>query len=167
MDIGMLSAVYAVRALGKSDAQSVLRLYEGNPQYFAAMHSVPTLESVCDDLTALPPGKTQKDKHYIGFFVGDELVAVMDLIEGFPNPGTAFIGLFMMERRFQRRRIGSCIIGETLSALKEMGFLQVRLGYVEKNEQSKSFWSKNGFMPTGVRSERDGYTVVMMQKKLD
>ena len=166
MDIGMLSPAYAVRALGKDDAQSVLRFYEGNPKYFAAMSSAPSLKSVCEDMDALPPGKTEKDKHYLGFFGGETLVAVMDLIEGFPNPETAFIGLFMVNRDYQGRGVGSAIICDALHALCKMGFSYVRLGYVETNAQSKAFWYKNGFLPTGVKSAQEKYAVVMMQKEL-
>lgn len=166
MKIESLSTRYAVRALGINDAPEVLRLYLGNPMYFAHMHSEPSLESVAHDLTALPPGKMAEDKHYLGFYEKDMLVAVMDLIEGFPNAQTAFIGLFMVNSACQGKGIGGAIISEGLHALANMGFAYCRLGYVESNPQSKAFWEKCGFVPTGVRSEQEGYAVVMMQKDL-
>ena len=85
MNISSLSQTYSVRILSETDVQQVLRLYEGNPQYFAEMSSYPTLEGVYNDMTALPPGKMPKDKCFLGFFEGDVLVAVVDLIKGFPD----------------------------------------------------------------------------------
>ena len=46
-----------------------------------------------NDLLALPPGKEQTDKHFLGIFDGASLVAVMDLIERFPDEQTALLGL--------------------------------------------------------------------------
>ena len=166
MEAKRLSLRYSVQTLSLCNAQEILDLYNGNPMYFEHMHSMPTLNSVKDDLTALPPGKTYSDKHYVGFYDGKTLVAVMDLIEGFPNPETAFIGLFMVNQAYQGKGVGSLIIQETLSALRTMGFSYVRLGYVETNAQSRAFWYKNGFLPTGVKSEQDKYTVVMMQRSM-
>ena len=40
-----------------------------------------------------------EDKYYLGFFAGDELVAVMDLILNYPKADIAFIGFFMMNVR--------------------------------------------------------------------
>lgn len=166
MEVKRLSLRYSVRALRLCNAQEILNLYNGNPMYFEHMHSMPTPGSVKDDLTALPPGKTYSDKRYVGFYDGENLVAIMDLIEGFPNPETAFIGLFMVDQAYQGNGVGSLIIQEALSALGTIGFVYVRLGYVETNAQSRAFWYKNGFEPTGVKSEQDKYTVVMMQKAI-
>lgn len=54
------------------------------------------MQSLLDDMKALPPKKSSKDKYYIGFFEVKELVAIMDLILYYPNEDTAFIGLFMI-----------------------------------------------------------------------
>ena len=47
------------------------------------------------DMTITPPGFTQKDKYFFGFFENQTLIAVMDLVDGYPMPEIAFIGLFM------------------------------------------------------------------------
>ena len=53
-----------------------------------------TRESILDDRNALPPGKSKEDKAYIGLFDGDTLVAVMDLILGYPTEEIVWIGIF-------------------------------------------------------------------------
>lgn len=166
MELEKLSPRYAIRQLDLSDAETVLHLYQGNPQYFEHMHDMPTLASTQSDLTALPPGKNRDDKHYLGFYDGEELIAVMDLIEGFPTPDTAFIGLFMVRGERQGKGLGRQLITDALAALAKTGFAHVRLGYVETNAQSRSFWYACGFQPTGVISKQEAYSVVIMQKEI-
>lgn len=158
--------LYPARRLSARDADAILKLYEGNPQYFAAMHSPATRESVLDDLTALPPGKTAEDKFFLGFYDGDTLIAVMDWIDGYPDGRTAFIGLFMVDEAYQGRGVGSAIVRDCLEGFARLGFERARLGFVETNPQSEAFWKKNGFVPTGERSERWAYAVVVAQRAL-
>ena len=106
-----------------------------------------TRESILQDMTALPPEKSEEDKFYLGFFAGDELAAVMDLILDYPKPGIAFIGFFMMNAQKQGRGIGSQIVDEVTAHLKACGFNEVRLGVDKGNPQSRAFWTKNGFSP--------------------
>jgi len=46
------------------------------------------------------------DKHYIGFYNNKDLIAVMDLIERFPNENTTFIGFFMTDVSIQKHGVG-------------------------------------------------------------
>ena len=164
MKIENLSRSYCVVRFAESDAEKVFSLYQTNPQYFAAMGDIPTFDGAKADLIALPPKKSSEDQYYVGFYDGEELIALMDLILAFPNEQTAFIGLFMVHARRQGRGVGSNIIADALACLRSLGFCACRLGYVKTNEQSKSFWLKNGFLPTGVESEQEKYTIVMMEK---
>ena len=96
-------------------------------------------------MEALPPGKSEEDKLYLGFFEKETLVAVMDLILKFPEEETAYIGLFMTEVTEQ---------------LKLCGYLKVRLGVDKGNPQSFAFWTKNQFK---VVAEKE---YIIMEKKL-
>ena len=106
-----------------------------------------TRESILSDMKALPPRTTYEQKYYFGFFKGESLVAVMDLILGYPNESTAFIGLFMMDK-------------------SRHGFGPGRLAFAKDNPQSEAFWRKNGFLPTGIESDEGNYTAVIMERKL-
>ncbi len=166
MQIENVSQRYGVRKLCERDAEEVFSLYKTNPQYFDAMHDIATLESVKADLVALPLKKTAEDKFYLGFYEGDSLVAIMDLILAFPNERTAFIGLFMVDGAWQGKGIGSLIVTQALGYLKSLGFSACRLGYVKTNPQSRAFWEKNGFLPTGTQSQQEHYTIVIMEKEI-
>ena len=105
-------------------------------------------------------------KFFIGFYQEGTLVAICDLILGYPNATTAFIGLFMVNANFQGQGIGTKIIQEMFVYLKELSFNFIQLAYVKGNPQSKAFWEKNGFLPTGVEHTLPEYTKIVMQKKL-
>lgn len=79
-------------------------------------------QSIREDLHALPPGKTEMDKFYIGYFDQCNLVAVMDLILVFPDDETASIGLFMMNQKYQGGGIGSKIIEDAAGFLNQKDF---------------------------------------------
>lgn len=166
MNLQSLSTKYLVKRIEDADISDVFALCEGNPLYYQYCPPFVTPESIKSDMLALPPGKTMEDKYYLGFYLGDQLIAIMDLIDGYPNAETAFIGFFMMDQRWQGKHIGTEIITEACSYLKEAGFSEVRLGYAKGNFQSEAFWFKNCFEKTGVEKQADNYVSVLMLRRL-
>lgn len=166
MEIHHLSTKYAVKRLQEEDAEQVCQLEMGNPQYFVYCPPEPSIVSVIDDMRALPPGKTMEDKYYVGFFDGESLVAVMDLIFKYTEDHIAWIGLFMVDKAFQGKGIGSVIIEECIACLRKYGFHHVRLGYMKGNVQSRNFWMKNGFVETGEERVNDHGVVILMERKI-
>ena len=51
-------------------------------------------------------------------------------------------------------------------ALKDAGFTAVRLGRAKGNPQPERFWRKNGFIETGIISEREEYSVAVLSRLL-
>lgn len=83
---------YAARPLTEADVDAILALCAENEQFYRYHPPLATKESILEDLTALPPGKNAADKHYLGFFDGEGLTAVLDLIERYPQEDGAYIG---------------------------------------------------------------------------
>ena len=165
MDITKLSNTYDIKYLTEQDIPQIMELCKGNPQYYKHCPPEVSEESIRKDMTALPPRKTKDDKHYFGFFDGNKLVAVMDLIEKYPNENTAFVGFFMMNKEYQGKGVGSRIISEMCDVLRKY-FRYIRLGYVSTNMQARNFWMKNGFEHTGLQSKEELYTVNVLEKTL-
>lgn len=136
---------YSVRRLSESDIPLILNLMEGNPQFYAYCDAQSTPEDIVRDMTLLPPGKSPCDKYYVGLFSDTRLVAVLDLIDGYPDDRTAFIGFFMMNREVQGKGTGSAIITELCLYLQRAGFARVHLAIDPDNPQSNHFWKKNRF----------------------
>ena len=157
---------YRARILTENDVSAVLALYKGNGEYFEHCPPKPDEDAVRDDMAALPPGKTKKDKLFLGFFENGRLVAVTDLILKYPDEKTAFLGLLMVEKAFQGKGTGSALVCSLLERLKEDGFCRVRLGVVETNLSARAFWLKNSFCPTGKEKKQKLYTVVEFEKEL-
>ena len=166
MDIQHLSSQYSVRALLPTDAEMVYEVLKNNTIFYEYHPPMVTVESILEDMETLPPNKGYEDKHYIGFFRNDILVAVMDLIEHYPHKGTALLGFFAMNSALQGKGIGTAIISDSFRYLAQQGFEKVRLGIDKGNPQSKAFWLKNDFSFTGEEYESDGSAILVMERKL-
>ena len=165
LEISKISSVYGVRRLDNSDADSILDLCRKNTQFYEYCEAEPTMEQVLNDLHITPPGKGLSDKYYIGFYREETLTAVMDLIDGYPEPETAYIGFFMMNKDLQGQGTGTAIIRETSAYLKAAGKTGIRLAIDKGNPQSTRFWKKNGFIV--IREvDRNGWTALVAEKKL-
>lgn len=166
MQLQSLSRRYTVRQLMETDVDAMLALCSGNPQFYRYHPPMATKASILDDLQAVPPGKTLSDKYYIGFYDGETLAAMMDLITGYPNPATAYIGLFMVDAAQQGRGTGSALIADCKQALRAEQFKTLRLAIDEGNPQSKAFWQKNGFALTGQRTPNENGAYLPMECEL-
>lgn len=166
IQIDQLSRAYRAVRLTESQLEDIYALCQGNPSYYAHMKSPVTYDSIRNDMTALPPGKDASDKYFVGFYDGDRLIAIMDLIDGYPDAETAYIGLFMTAADVQGRGVGTQIVSGVLQYMKYLGFTSAKLGYVKDNRQSEHFWYKNNFAPYGSESVREDYTVIPMARSL-
>lgn len=165
--IERLSKQYTVKLLIDTDVAAVYALCKENPLYYQYCPPFVTEDSIRADMKALPPRKTMEDKYYLGFYEGENLVAVMDLILGFPNEETAFVGFFMMNKEYQGKGLGTALMKDVYDGLKKFGFQFVRLCFAKGNPQSEHFWMKNGFARTDVETQNEGYVAVVLQKELN
>lgn len=166
MDVSRLSGRFSVRRMTAADIPAIYALCSGNPLYYRHCPPFVTEAGIGEDLRALPPGKEAADKYYVGYFDGQKLVAVLDLILGYPDQETAFIGFFMTDAAVQNAGIGSGIIRELCAALGGLGFQRVRLGWVKGNPQAAHFWHKNGFAETGAEYDTGSHTVILAERRL-
>ena len=164
-DIAAFSDVYGVRRLGTDDVKEILALCRSNPQYYAYCGKEASAELIEQDLVIIPPGISAEQKYYVGFFEDTKLVAVMDLIDGYPEADCAFIGFFMLHGRLQGRGVGSKLMAEVFAYLRARAIRRCRLGIDKDNPQSNHFWKKNGFAV--IREVAvDGGTILLAEKEL-
>ena len=162
--IEALSSVYKVRRLVRADVEEVCKLCESNPQYYAYCEKEPSQELILQDMQITPPGVPMEQKYYVGFFNGTELVAVMDLIDGYPDDDCAFIGFFMLHGALQGAGLGSGIVAEVFACLRACGMRKCQLGIDKDNPQSNHFWGKNGFAV--IREAAVGGGVILLAEKI-
>ena len=144
-DINKFSNQYSVRFLKENDIDLVIDLCKGNPLFYEHTIARPTKENLLEDMRLTPPGIDLKDKYYVGYFDNETLVALLDLIDGWPSKDIAYIGFFMMNSSHQGKNIGSSIINDLSIYLKSINVKYIRLAVDNGNPQSSHFWNKNGF----------------------
>lgn len=164
MDLERLSVEYSIRKMQDINIPQIYMICEGNPIYYQHCPPKVTIESIKRDMTMLPPGKKGEDKFYLGFYKQDTLIAVIDLLQDYPEKNIAYIGFFMMDSKQQGKGIGTKIITDICQYLNVCGYEKTQLGYAKGNAQSETFWLKNGFVKTGREVQADGYVIICMER---
>ena len=163
---------YQVKELSLLDADIVLQLMRTNQEYFTYLQEDEvTYEQVIEDMTELPPNTNASQKHFIGFYQNEKLLAIMDYIDGYPENKTRFIGLFMIRGEYRRQGYGKKLIRDFIEKSKEEGYHFLRLGCLENNIKALDFWSSWGFQEINrvisKGENRRDWNVIVMQYKLD
>lgn len=144
----ILSTTHKVRNINQEDISDVYALCKSNQKYYEYTNSAPTVESLTEIISRIPEGAGASDKHFVGFYDGDRLVSVLDLITGYPEGNDAFIGWFMVDGKLQRQGIGSQIFADVRAAMAGQGFDYMSLFCEKENEEAIAFWQAQGFKPT-------------------
>ena len=166
MNFESIFTPYKARKLTEADIPGILNLYSENTEYFKHCPPNPNSKTVKEDLVALPPAKEAADKYFIGIFDGDSLIAVLDLIDGYPQQDIAYIGFFMVDVAFQHSGIGSEIISTVSEYLCSNGYSSIRLAWIKGNPQAEHFWRKNGFVPIKETSASVADVVILAERIL-
>ena len=143
----LFSKKYDVRKLQKNDIDQIYNLCIKNHLYYQYCPPYVTKKSIESDMMTLPDNVDIKDKYYVGYFKNEKLIAVLDLIDGYPKKDIVFIGFFMMDINVQKSGMGSVIVKELIDYLTTLEYKEVRLGWINGNLQAEHFWIKNGFCP--------------------
>ncbi len=101
---------------------------------------------------AIPDNFEHSNKHVIGVYSENELVGVIDLLIGYPNKTTAFIGLMLLSEQNQTKGMGREIFKKLEKYIHCFESIsKIRLSVVESNSSVIKFWQKMGFNLTGER----------------
>lgn len=165
MNITSLSNEFTVKQLTEDDIEAIYTLCAGNPLYYEYCPPAVSKERIQSELTELPPHTDASCKHFVGFYEGQSLIAVMDLIDGYPDSDIAYIGFFMTDASTQNKGLGSRIIESTCSYLASAGFSSVQLAWMKGNPQSEHFWLKNKFTTIKETSSNVAESVLLAERK--
>ena len=166
MQVELFSDKYKVCRLTSKNIEEVYDLLSKNVLYYEYCPPFVTRQAIQEDMKILPPGKVIEDKYYIGFYQDGRLIAVMDLIDGYPEKQIVYIGFFMTDISVQGRGKGSEIIDYLCGYLSRLGYESVRLAWVKGNPQSEHFWLKNGFAPLMETTSNAADEVILAERML-
>jgi RimJ/RimL family protein N-acetyltransferase len=158
---------YNIVKISKDNIQDVFKLMQSNPYFYekTQFHSL-TIEECLEDITALPPNTDLEQKTYIAFYEKDEIVAVLDYIEKYPDQNTVYIGFFMLHMNKHGKNIGRQIINHFIEACINNNYKEIKLACFEPNEIGYRFWSKMGFTVEKITDrEVDGRILKLLEMK--
>ena len=146
MNISGLSTKYEVSPVSVDNVKEIYELCMKNTLFYLYCPPYVTESSILEDLR---PSKSNRVNINLGFYDHGKLIAILYLVDNYPEEGTVFIRLFMTDVSVQHKGVGTLIISELSAALALQGYKKLRLGWVEGNLQSQNFWQKNVFTTTG------------------
>ena len=130
---------------------AVQAILGGATDYFHRISGLPPDDAEAESLfSALPPGwgpDRYADKHVLLGYDGETPVAVLDLVRGYPDDHTAFLGLLVVTT--PRRGIGRAVAAHAEDLAGTWGCTRIRLAVVRANPAAIAFWEALGYKATG------------------
>jgi len=167
LDIQSLGTGYEVRRLTEADITDVVLLMRSNRRHWRKMGVKPSRSRLTEIISSVPGATGGEDSYFVGFYDDDaDLVAVLDLICGYPEPDDAFIGWFMVDDAQQGRGVGSSIFADVRASMKAQGYDHLEVRCPKESAPSLAFWQAQGFELDGTQSDGGGYTVVGLQRDI-
>lgn len=138
---------WEIRPVEEEDLDEVLALQKGNQDFFDTIHSGEFGRTELEEsISELPPNTRPEQKHYLGLWHREELQAVLEYVEGYPEEGTLWIGFFMVDKERQRSGVGRTLIRAFEAAARRQE-KDIQLGCNVENEKGRAFWEAMGFTP--------------------
>ncbi|WP_338208054.1 GNAT family N-acetyltransferase [Lactiplantibacillus paraxiangfangensis] len=137
---------FKIRLLTLENQEELLALERSNPEYHRYFSPEPlTTEEVQHDLTATPHTVAPEQKQVFGFYLANRLVAVLDVLNQYPQEQFLFIGLLMVNQAYQRKTVGKVIMTGLMQAAMKSGVVCLQLTRVTTDTGVETFWKKLGF----------------------
>ena len=100
----------------------------------------------------LPPIENADNKNYAIKVVENtegETVGYINIYQGYPDDSCLWIGMFMIDKKYQHNNYGSKAIHSLIEMAKTKGWTRCGLGVYLKNWTGLRFWVNNGFKEIG------------------
>jgi len=94
------------------------------------------------------------------------MVAVLDLLLGYPEPSCVWIGLLLVHGALHGIGHGGRIADAVEEAAANAAFEKVQLGVVRENEPGLRFWRKRGFVALRESQTERAQHLIIMEKRL-
>lgn len=142
-----LTSELTVRKLTTTDLPALKQLCLGHLVYFTQLGQELNDTYLHHQLTAQPT--TDTEKYLLGVFDNAGLVAVCDLLVGYPDEQTAVIGWLMVDITKANQGVGSLVVKWLKLTLVTHGIKEILLSYANTNQAGSRFWHQQVFLETG------------------
>jgi GNAT superfamily N-acetyltransferase len=128
------------------DAQALQALYDRCVDFALLSDGEPAAPTAGrNEFTAVPEGWTLADKFVFGVFAAERLIAVIEGIRHYPEPGSYWLGLLLLDPDHRRQGLGSASYRAFESWARAEGAGEIQLTVIEDNAPALAFWSRMGF----------------------
>ena len=167
LDIQSLGTEYDVRRIAEADISDVVGLARTNGRYYRSLGIRPSRSRLTEIVSDIAAGVEGVDSYFVGFYDREgDLVAVLDLICGYPESDDAYIGWFMVDADLQGHGVGSGIFADVRASMKAQGYDHLELKCPKASESARLFWEDQGFTATGLEEFNGYYDVVGMARDI-
>lgn len=137
---------YDVRELTHDDEDQIYHLQKQHKAFFDLFldHQLTKREAI-SDLDEVPSEATAAQKHYLGLFTGDKLVATIDLTIDYPLPQLVWLGQYFVDETVISASEQAKILDQILSVLKKLMAVQVQLLVLKADQASQAFYDEAQF----------------------
>ena len=161
---------YDVRELTHDDEDQIYQLQKQQQDYFDLFldHQLTKREAVAD-LDEVASEATADQKHYLGLFKADKLVATIDLTIDYPAPQLVWLGQFFVDDTSISASERHQILNQVLATLKKLTAVQVQLLVLKADQDSQQFYTQAQFEPVSETRTKAGSVfmdAVIYQKAL-
>ncbi len=142
---------YDIRRLSGDDGIDVQDLCERCSDFSMLIEGRPPEKDAGNSiLSDLPPGKELKDKYVFGVYnENNTLIAVIDMIKDYKEPGEWIIGLLMIDPSDRGNGLGRKLHELIKTWVLEEHGKALRIGVVEENYRGHKFWREMGYVEAG------------------
>ena len=102
----------------------------------------------------LPPMKPLNDKFTFAVEQNSRIVAILDLMRGYRDCNSWWIGLLLLSPSMRGKGLGRKIVDYLVKNLSALGVHQIQLAVLEENSAGYAFWQKMGFQQIEINHGR-------------
>ncbi len=162
---------YEIYGLTRQNFYTVKDIYDSNLDFFMITEGEPAqLEKSVNDTELVPPGLSPDKKIFAAFSKNGKPVAILDLLEGFPDETCCWIGLLLVHRDLHGKGIGRELTSAVEKTAVSKGYNSIMLGVVTQNIKALRFWSSLGFEKIResviARENKPDQNITVMKKPL-
>ena len=165
--IETLSSEYTVKRIEEEDIIPLINLLRGNARYYRQLGIKHHARSLTDIMSELPLPDAKEKTNFVGFYGEDnKLIAILDLIAGYPEENDAFIGWFMVDAEKQGQGIGSQLFADIRATMKAQGYDYLQLRLHKNNIEAIEFWNNQGFKFNNKEEVINNKTLCYMDRNI-
>jgi ribosomal protein S18 acetylase RimI-like enzyme len=145
-----------IRAIARDDDVLVQRLHERCSDFWELVEGIaPPPGFARELLDEVPPGGVIDHKHVLGVFA-DDLVALLDLYDGYPEPTAWYVSLLVIAPEARGNGLGRELLAYGEAYVHARGGRVLRLIVQEQNSRALAFWIREGFVYEATTTQKIG-----------